>query len=55
MNALMSLLSHDNYEIEYEFADATNMGIKTKSNVLRRCYDICTGIGLYALSKVSGD
>jgi hypothetical protein len=34
-DALMSLLSHDSYEVEYEFADATNTGIKTKSNVLR--------------------
>lgn len=34
-DALMSLLSHDNYEVEYEYADATNTGIKTKSNVLR--------------------
>jgi len=30
-----SLLSHDNYEVEYEYADATNTGIKTRSNVLR--------------------
>jgi len=30
----MSLLSHDEYEVEYEFVD-TNNGIKTKSNVLR--------------------
>jgi hypothetical protein len=34
-DALMSLLSHDNYEVEYEYADATNTGIKTRSNVLR--------------------
>lgn len=34
-DALMSLLSHDNYEVEYEYADATNTGIRTKSNVLR--------------------
>lgn len=33
--ALMSLLSHDNYEGEYEYADSTNTGIKTRSNVLR--------------------
>jgi hypothetical protein len=34
-NALMSLLSNDKYEVEYEFVDAGNNGIKTKSNVLR--------------------
>jgi hypothetical protein len=34
-DALMSLLSHDNYEVEYEYADATNTGIKTRTNVLR--------------------
>lgn len=34
-DALMSLLSHDNHEVEYEYADTTNAGIKTKSNVLR--------------------
>jgi hypothetical protein len=33
-NALMPLLSHDRYEVEYEYVD-TNNGIKTKSNVLR--------------------
>jgi hypothetical protein len=33
-NAIMSLLSHDRYEVEYEFVD-TNNGIKTKSNILR--------------------
>jgi hypothetical protein len=33
-NALMPLLSHDRYEVEYEFVD-TNNGIKTKTNVLR--------------------
>ena len=33
-NALMPLLSHDKYEVEYEFVD-TNNGIKTKTNVLR--------------------
>lgn len=32
--AIMSLLSHDKYEVEYEFVDAHN-GIKTKNNVLR--------------------
>ncbi|MFI5424694.1 MAG: hypothetical protein ACHQXG_07875, partial [Nitrososphaerales archaeon] len=34
-NALMPLLSHDNYEIEYEYADTTNTGITTRTNVLR--------------------
>jgi hypothetical protein len=34
-DALMSLLSHDNYEVEYEYADTTSTGIKTKTNVLR--------------------
>ena len=33
-NALMPLLSHDKYEVEYEFADTGNNGIKTRSNVL---------------------
>jgi hypothetical protein len=33
-NALMPLLSHDKYEVEYEFVDTHN-GIKTKTNVLR--------------------
>ena len=33
-NAMMPLLSHDRYEVEYEFVD-TNNGIKTKSNILR--------------------
>lgn len=34
--ALMSLLSHDRYEAEYEFADKDmTSGIKTKSNILR--------------------
>jgi hypothetical protein len=33
-NALMPLLSHDRYDVEYEFVD-TNNGIKTKSNILR--------------------
>jgi hypothetical protein len=34
LEAIMSLLSHDRYEVEYEFVDTFN-GIKTKSNVLR--------------------
>jgi hypothetical protein len=34
LEAIMSLLSHDRYEVEYEFVDTYN-GIKTKSNVLR--------------------
>lgn len=34
LSALMPLLSHDKYEVEYEFVD-THSGIKTKSNVLR--------------------
>lgn len=34
LNAIMSLLSHDEYEVEYEFVD-TSAGIKTRSNVLR--------------------
>ena len=33
-NSLMPLLSHDRYEVEYEFVD-TNNGIKTKTNILR--------------------
>jgi hypothetical protein len=33
-NALMPLLSHDKYEVEYEFVDTHN-GIKTNTNVLR--------------------
>lgn len=33
-NALMPLLSHDRYEVEYEFVD-TNNGIKTRTNILR--------------------
>lgn len=33
-NALMPLLSHDKYEVEYEFVDTLN-GIKTKTNILR--------------------
>lgn len=31
----MSMLAHDSYETEYEYADCTANGIKTKSNVLR--------------------
>jgi hypothetical protein len=34
LSAIMSLLSHDEYEVEYEFVD-TNNGIKTKTNILR--------------------
>jgi hypothetical protein len=34
LNTMMSLLSHDEYEVEYEFV-YTNNGIKTKTNVLR--------------------
>jgi hypothetical protein len=34
LNAMMSLLSHDEYEVEYDFVD-TNNGIKTRTNVLR--------------------
>jgi hypothetical protein len=33
-NALMPLLSHDRYEVEYEFVDTHN-GIKTKTNILK--------------------
>lgn len=33
--AIMSLLTHDHWEVEYEFADTTNTGISTKVNVLR--------------------
>ena len=33
-NAIMPLLSHDRYEVEYEFVD-TNNGIRTRSNILR--------------------
>ena len=33
-NALMPLLSHDRYEVEYEYVDTHN-GIKTKTNILR--------------------
>jgi hypothetical protein len=34
-NALMPLLSHDRYEVEYEYADSTSTGIRTMNNVLR--------------------
>jgi hypothetical protein len=34
-NAIMSLLSHDNYEVEYEYADSTSTGIRTKVNIIR--------------------
>jgi hypothetical protein len=34
LEAIMSLLSHDRYEVEYVFVDTFN-GIETKSNVLR--------------------
>jgi hypothetical protein len=34
LNAIISLLSHDEYEVEYDFVD-TNNGIKTRTNVLR--------------------
>jgi hypothetical protein len=34
LEAIMSLLSHDNYEVEYHFVDNFN-GIRTKTNVLR--------------------
>ena len=34
--AIMSLLSHDNYEVEYEFTDKDmSSGIKTRTNILR--------------------
>lgn len=32
---IMSMLSHDKYEIEYEYADSTQNGIRTRVNVLR--------------------
>jgi len=35
INSLMSMLAHDSYETEYEYADSTANGIKAKSNVLR--------------------
>ena len=34
LSGLLPLLSHDKYEVEYEFVDTHN-SIKTKSNVLR--------------------
>ncbi|MDR4492430.1 MAG: hypothetical protein R2685_16295 [Candidatus Nitrosocosmicus sp.] len=35
-DALMSLLSHDMYEVEYQFVDSSNRtGLKTRTNVLR--------------------
>ena len=34
-NAVMRLLSHDNYEVEYEYADTGQHGIRTKGNILR--------------------
>jgi hypothetical protein len=34
LTAIMTLLSHDQYEVEYHFVDTLN-GIKTKTNVLR--------------------
>jgi hypothetical protein len=34
LSALMPLLSHDKFEVEYEYVDTHN-GIKTKTNVLR--------------------
>ena len=34
LSTLMSLLSHDRYEVEYEYVD-TNNGIKTHTNILR--------------------
>ena len=36
LGAIMSLLSHDEYEVEYEFADTNNSnGIETRTNILR--------------------
>ena len=35
-NAMIPLLSHDRYEVEYEFVDTHN-SIKTKGNILRGC------------------
>src|SRR5690606_27088901 len=33
--ALMTLLSHDRYEVEYQFVDSSNKsGLKTRTNVL---------------------
>jgi hypothetical protein len=34
-NAIMPLLSHDNYEVEYEYAYTTSSGTKTKVNIIR--------------------
>jgi hypothetical protein len=34
LEAIMSLLSHDRHEVEYQFVDSFN-GIRTKTNVLR--------------------
>ena len=34
LEAIMSLLGHDRYEVEYEFVDTFN-GIRTKNNILR--------------------
>ena len=34
LDTLMPLLSHDKYEVEYEYTDTHN-GIKTKANILR--------------------
>jgi hypothetical protein len=34
-NAIMPLLSHDSFEVEYEYADTTNNGIKTRTNIIR--------------------
>ncbi len=33
--AMMPLLSHDKFEVEYMFVDTNNNGIKTKTNILR--------------------
>ncbi|MGD1838997.1 MAG: hypothetical protein ACPKPY_13190, partial [Nitrososphaeraceae archaeon] len=41
LSGLLPLLSHDRYEIEYEYVDTHN-GIKTKSNVLRGFPDVIT-------------
>lgn len=35
LSGLMPLLSHDKYEIEYEYADTNHNGIKTRTNILR--------------------
>jgi hypothetical protein len=34
LEAIMSLLSHDHHQVEYEFVDNFN-GIKTRTNILR--------------------